>query len=165
MITDLDEAPAVAQTYQQRPWIETLNRDLKSSGFDLENGKITDTDRLSNLLIPVAFAYILLLMLGHAEELGNSPVQLTKGTIDTVSPPPSSQPKRAHSLFRQACNRITDLLERTPLNTVMQFFAQFFDFFTTLLTQRSRDCIQKLVRTYVRQQRLLLEGSQSSVMY
>lgn len=79
MITDLEEASAVAETYHQRPWIETLNRDLKSGGFDLERGKITDSERLSNLLIAVAFAYILLVILGHAEDVNCPSNDLKKG--------------------------------------------------------------------------------------
>jgi hypothetical protein len=79
MITDLEEAAAVTETYHQRPWIESLNRDLKSGGFDLERGKITDSERLSNLLIAVAFAYILLVILGHAEDAYCPSDELKKG--------------------------------------------------------------------------------------
>ncbi len=152
-------------SYQQRPWIETLNRDLKSSGFDLERGKMTDSSRLSHLLIPVAFAYILLVILGYAEELTSSPPPLTKGHDDDVFPPRSSAPKRTYSLFTQARNRITDVLEREPLKIVCQFFEQFFEFLTTLLSQRTGDTMQKLFQTYARRQCLLLKGSHSSVRY
>lgn len=79
MITDLEEAAAVTETYHQRPWIEPLNRDLKSGGFDLKRGKITDSERLSNLLIAVAFAYSLLVILGHAEEAYPPSNTLKKG--------------------------------------------------------------------------------------
>lgn len=159
LISDLEETPAVTATYHQRPWIETLNRDLKSSGFDIERGKMTDSHRLSNLLIPVAFAYIFLVILGYAEELTSSPPQMTKGRHDDVFPSQSPSPKRTHSLFIKARHRITDLLERKPLSIVMQFFTQFFDFLTTLLHQRTGDTIHTLFQTYARCQCLLLKGS------
>ncbi len=165
LITDLDETSAGIATYQQRPWIETLNRDLKSGGFDIERGKMTDSDRLSNLLIPVAFAYILLVILGYAEELASSPPQLKKGRNPAIFPPRSPSPKRTHSLFTQARNRITDVLERTPFHTVCQFFTQFFDFLRTLLRQHPGDTFDTLVQTYARRQCLLLKGCQSSVRY
>ncbi len=145
--------------------IETLNRDLKSGGFDLERGKVTDTTRISHLLIPVAFAYIFLVILGYAEELSSSPPQMTKGCNDDVFPPRSPSTRRTHSLFSQARNRITEVLERTPLRTVCQFFEQFFDFLKTLLSQRTGETIQKLFQIYARRQCLLLKGSQSSVRY
>lgn len=81
LITDLKEKHAVTLTYQQGPWIAPLNRDFKSGGFDLERGKITDSSRLSTLLIPVAFAYMLLVILGYAEELNASPHCLNRTGI------------------------------------------------------------------------------------
>ncbi len=165
IVTDLNEAVVVTARYQQRPWIETLNRDLKSSGFDIEKGKITDSTRLKNLLIPIAFAYILLVIQGYTEELDTPPPQLTKGQTDKVFPPPPPTPTRTHSLFTQARNRITDLLERTPLPIVCQFFDQFFDFLKTLLRRQNEDTPRKLFSSYVRQKHLLLKGTQSSVRY
>lgn len=79
MITDLEETAAVTETYHQRSWIESLNRDLKSGGFDLERGKMTDSERLSNMVIAVAFAYILLVILGHAEDTNCLPNDLKTG--------------------------------------------------------------------------------------
>ena len=155
----------VTARYQQRPWIETLNRDLKSSGFDIEKGKMTDSTRLKNLLIPIAFAYILLVIQGYTEELDTPPPPLTKGQTDEVFPPPPPTPTRTHSLFTQARNRITDLLERTPLPIVCQFFDQFFDFLKTLLNRQIEDTPRKLFSSYVRQKQLLLKGTQSSVRY
>lgn len=70
-----------------------------------------------------------------------------------------------HSLFIQARNRITDVLERKPFTIVCQFFDQFFDFLKTLLSRQIEDTPRKLFLTCVRQKRLLLKGSQSSVRY
>ncbi|MCP4401100.1 MAG: IS4 family transposase [bacterium] len=165
IITDLNDAVTVTARYQQRPWIETLNRDVKSSGFDLEKGKMTDSTRLKNLLIPIAFAYILLVIQGYTEELETPPPQLTKGRTDGLFPPPPPTPPRTHSLFTQARNRITDLLERTSLSIVCQFFDQFFDFLNTLLSRQNEDTPQKLFSNYATQKRLLLKGSHSSVRY
>ncbi len=165
LITDKEEAVVATANYQQRPWIATLNRDLTSSGFDLEKGKMTDSTRLKHLLIPIAFASILLVIQGDTEELDAPSPQLTKGHSDEVFPPTPPIPTRTHSLFTQARNRITDLLDRKPLPFVCQFFDQFFDVLTTLLNQQIEDAPRKLFATYVRQKRLLLRGSQSSVRY
>lgn len=159
LISDLEETQAVTATYHQRPWIATLTRDLKSGGFALERGKVTDSGRLSNLLIPVAFAYLFLVILGYAEELTLSLPQMQKGRHDDVFPSQSPSPKRTHSLFTRARDRITDILERKPLTIVMPFFTQFFDFLTTLLHQRTGDTIHTLFQTYARCQWLLLKGS------
>jgi hypothetical protein len=165
LISDLEEDVAVAETYHQRPWIETLNRDLKSGGFDVENGKITDSERIDRLLIAVAFAYILLLILGYAEEV-NSPVnELKKGRKSELFPEKKTLRGRTYSLFSQARNRITDLLERTALQNVHQFFEHFFDFLMNLLNQQAADKVNKLFKTYARRQCLLLKGFQSSVRY
>jgi hypothetical protein len=150
ILSDLEEARAVEASYQERPFIETLNRDLKSSGFDIERGRMTDSTRLSNFLIPMAFAYILAVIQGYTE--------------DILQPIPPSK-KRTHSLFTKARSRITDLLERRPLAVIVQFFRQFFQFFHTLLLQKTEDTAHKLFQTYTRQQCLLLKGSHSSVRY
>ncbi len=146
LITDLDEAEAVTESYHERMFIETLNRDIKTSGYDLEKGKMTDRTRLANFLIPIAFAYILSVIQGHVEEL--------------IHPVPPLK-KRTLSLFTKARDRIIDLLERTPLVIV----TQFFQFITTLLTQTIGDTAPTLFQTYARQQCLLLKGLQSSVRY
>jgi len=165
MISDLEQADAVAETYHQRPWIETLNRDLKSGGFDLEKGKITDSERLGRMLIAVAVAYILLVILGHAEEADSPPEKMKQGHKSNIVPEKKRLSGRTHSLFSQARNRITDLLERTLLKDVHQFFEQFFDFLTTLLNQHVADTVNKLFTTYAQQQCLLLKGFHSSVRY
>ncbi len=150
LITDIEEVEAVADSYHERMFIETLNRDLKSSGYDIERGKMTDPKRLATFLIPIAFAYILSVMQGHVEEL--------------IQPVPPLK-KRTLSLFAKARDRMTDLLERTPLIIITQFFQQFFHFVTTLLTQTTRDTVPILFQSYARQQCLLLKGFQSSVRY
>ena len=142
LITDLDEARAVDECYHERMFIETLNRDLKSSGYDIERGRMTDTKRLENFLIPIAFAYILSVIQGHLEEV-KSPI------------PPLR--KRRLSLFTQARNRFNDLFDRTSLTTIMAFFRQFFHFLTTLLLQKIPEEATMLFQRFAQQQRILLQ--------
>lgn len=144
LITDLEDATLVADSYHERMFIETLNRDLKSGGYDIERGKLTIPKRLENFLIPIAFAYILSVIQGHIEEL--------------IQPVPPLQ-KRTLSLFTKARNRMIDLLERTPLSSIRQFFQQFFQFLRILLLQKSTDMCTTAFRVYARQQSLLLQGN------
>lgn len=143
LITDRDEATVANGSYRERMFIETLNRDLKSSGYDLERGKVTDVKRLDNLLIPIAFAYSLSIMQGHIEER-NHPLPPLK--------------KRTLSLFTKARDRMTDLLERTPLASILQFLEQFFHFVSTLLSSTRAETLTHVFCTYAKQQALFLEG-------
>lgn len=142
LITDLDEALAVDAGYHERMFIETLNRDIKSSGYDIERGRMTDAKRLENFLIPIAFAYILSVIQGHVEELKHPLPPLRK---------------RRLSLFTQAKNRFNDLFDRTSLTTTMAFFQQFFHFLTTLLLQKIPEEATMLFQRFAQQQRILLQ--------
>lgn len=144
LITDREDATGSLDSYHDRMFIETLNRDLKSSGYDLERGKMTAPKRLETLLIPVAFAYILSVIQGHVEEI--------------IQPLPPLK-KRTLSLFTKARNRMIDLLERTPLLVIVQCFQQFFQFLSTLLMQQQADTVTHLFRSYATRQALLLEGN------
>jgi hypothetical protein len=143
LMTDREEASVLNDIYHDRMFIETLNRDLKSSGYDIERGKMTDPKRLDNLLIPIAFAYILSVIQGHVEEV--------------MKPVPPLK-NRTLSLFTNARHRMIDLLERTPLSVISQFFQQFFQFLLTLLLQKSADTVMTVLKVYAKQQTLLLEG-------
>jgi hypothetical protein len=143
LITDIEEATVVNESYRERMFIETFNRDLKSGGYDIEHGKMTDSKRLANFLIPIAFAYILSVIQGHVEEL--------------IEPLPPLK-KRTLSLFSKARNRMIDLLERTSFSVIREFFQQFFQFLFILLLQKSADTVTNVFRSYAKQQSLLLEG-------
>lgn len=143
LITDREEATVAVDSYHDRIFIEPLNRDLKSSGYDIAHGKMTDPKRLENFLIPISFAYILAVIQGHVEELRQ---------------PGPPMKKRILSLVPKARNRIIDLLERTPLSVILQFFQQFFQFLFILLLQKSADTVTNVFRVYAKQQSLLLEG-------
>ena len=42
VMTDLAEAEAASDTYRERPFIETLHRDIKSGGDEVEGSRVTD---------------------------------------------------------------------------------------------------------------------------
>ena len=123
-------------------FIETLNRDLKSGGYDVERGKLTEAKRLTNLLIPLAFAYICTVIQGNLEE---------------IKAPPSALRKRRLSLFTKARNLFNDLFERKPLSIVIQFFQEFFAFLLTLITQTTLTSTTILFRRFSKRQLALLQ--------
>ena len=49
---------------RKRYWIEPCNRDYKSYGFDLEQSKITEHDRLNVLLLAMAITTLWLIHVG-----------------------------------------------------------------------------------------------------
>lgn len=140
VMTDLTEADVASDTYRERPFIETLHRDIKSGGYDIEGSRVTDRPRVTNLLIPAAFAYILALIQGRLEELRDPCPPLTA---------------RRLSLFSQGQNRFTELIERHPFSTVYQFVLQFVHF---LIAMFQRPPTEDLVRSFTlfAQKQLLL---------
>jgi hypothetical protein len=61
------DLPADAQAWRRgrkRYWIEPCNRDYKSYGFDLEQSKITEHDRLNVLLLAMAITTLWLIHVG-----------------------------------------------------------------------------------------------------
>ena len=50
---------------RKRFWIEPTNRDLKSAGFDLEQSALTDTARVSSLVLAMAVTLLWMLHLGQ----------------------------------------------------------------------------------------------------
>ena len=140
VMTDQDEADAVSNTYRERTFIETLHRDLKSGGYDMEGSRVTDLPRLSNLLIPAAFAYILTLIQGRLEELRDPCPPLTA---------------RHLSLFSQGRNRFSDLIARHPFPTVCQFVLHFVHFLLESLQRPpTEDCTRSF--TLFAQKQLLV---------
>jgi hypothetical protein len=142
LITDLEEPDSLEALYGERMFIETLNRDLKSGGYDVERGKLTESKRLSNLLIPLALAYICTVIQGNLEEI--------------KAPLPSLR-KRRLSLFTKARNLFNDLFERKPLSIVIQFFQEFFAFLVTLMTQTTLTNTTILLRKFSKRQLALLQ--------
>jgi hypothetical protein len=142
LMTDLEEPESLEALYGERMFIETLNRDLKSGGYDVERGKVTEHKRLSNLLLPVAFAYIVTVMQGHLEE---------------IKVPLPRLRKRRLSLFTKARNLFHDLFERHPLRVVIQFFQEFFAFFVTLIRQTALANTTNVLRKFSKKQLALLQ--------
>lgn len=142
LITDLEEPESLEALYGERMFIETLNRDLKSGGYDVERGKLTESKRLTTLLIPVALAYIFTVIQGDLEEI--------------KAPPPPLR-KRRLSLFTKARNLFNDLFERKPLSVVIQFFQEFFAFLLTLMTQTTMRNTTILLRKFSKRQLVLLQ--------
>jgi hypothetical protein len=142
VMTDLPEADVASDTYRERPFIETLHRDIKSGGYDIERSRVTDLPRVTNLLIPAAFAYILTLIQGRLEELRD--------------PCPPLTPRRL-SLFSQGRNRFTDLIERHAFPHVYHFWHQFVHFLLMIVRHpppHERESIR--VCTLFAQQQLLI---------
>lgn len=71
IITDSEDEKLIIGSFAERSFIETLNRDLKSGGYDIEKGKLNERKRVENLLIPIAFAYIFSIILGNLQEIKN----------------------------------------------------------------------------------------------
>ncbi len=142
LITDLEKPASLAALYGERMFIETLNRDLKSGGYDVERGKLTDPKRLTNLLLPLALAYICTVIQGDLEE------------IKAPCPPLR---KRRLSLFTKARNLFNDLFDRKPLRVVLRFFQEFFAFLLTVMTQTTLTNTTSLLRKLSKQQLALLQ--------
>lgn len=66
--TSLDNAEDTLARYEQRFGTESMYKDLKSNGFDLESTKVTDAKRIDTLMILCAFAMIIVLTLGIDRE-------------------------------------------------------------------------------------------------
>ena len=141
VMTDLAEADVASDTYRERPFIETLHRDIKSGGYDIEGSRVTDLPRVTNLLIPAAFAYILVLIQGRLEELRD----------------PCPPLKARHlSLFSQGQNRFTDLIERHPFPTLHQFAIQLVQFLVAMFQRPSTEDLIRSFTLFAQKQLLLL---------
>jgi hypothetical protein len=73
---------------RKRFWIEPTNRDLKGAGFGLEDSAVSDTARLSNLLLAMAVTLLWMLHLGQWVVTSGHRTKLEAAT------------KRDYSLFR-----------------------------------------------------------------
>lgn len=141
LMTDLDRASVTADTYRERPFIETLHRDIKSGGYDIEGGRLTDRDRLTNLLIPAAFAYIITLIQGRLEELRD--------------PLPPLQ-RRRFSLFSHGKQRFADQIERQLFPKVYRFFLKFVQFLICMFHCPPTENFLHTFTLFAQQQLLLL---------
>jgi hypothetical protein len=142
LMTDLTDAAVLPHLYRERMFIETLNRDLKSGGYDVERGKLTDPKRLANLLLPMAFAYLLTVIQGH---------------LDDLQHPTPPLKKRRLSLFTQARKTFHDLFDRHPFERVKTFFQQFLTFLVSVIAHPSVTNWTTRLLKFSHQQHLLLQ--------
>jgi hypothetical protein len=66
LITNMEIAKMACRYYKKRFAIETLFKDIKSNGFNIHKVKISAPDRIQNLLIVVALAFLFAFALGKA---------------------------------------------------------------------------------------------------
>lgn len=142
LMTDLTDTDVLPATYHDRMFIETLHRDLKSGGYEIERGKLTDATRLTNLLIPMAFAYMLTVLQGHLDDLSITPLPVHKPRL---------------SLFTKARNLFQDVLDRQPATIVAHFFRHLFEFLLNLITQPQVSNWTSLLRHFAHKQRIFLQ--------
>ena len=68
LLTNMDLAEMACEYYKRRFAIETLFKDIKSSGFNLHLTKMTSAYRISNMLIAICLAYVHTFMIGGVVE-------------------------------------------------------------------------------------------------
>jgi hypothetical protein len=68
LVSNLEWAKDLMDYYSKRFLIETLFRDIKSSGFNIDKVRIKDPNKLFNLLIIVAIAFLITLAFGAFEQ-------------------------------------------------------------------------------------------------
>ena len=142
LMTDLTESAALPTIYHDRIFMETLNRDLKSGGYDLERGKLTDPKRLATLLIPMALAYLLTVIQGQLADLQETPSPLKK---------------RRLSLFAKARQLFQEVRDRKPFAVVTRFFHLLFECLGTILSQETWGNWTSVFLNFSKQQRVLLQ--------
>lgn len=64
LATNLPELSSALRFYKRRMWIEEMFGDLKKHGFDLESTMLHTFQRLSRLMLAVAFLYVWLVSIG-----------------------------------------------------------------------------------------------------
>lgn len=68
LMSTLAGGPLAIATYQRRFGIESMFRDQKSTGFHLEQSKVTDAKRIESVLILTTFAHIFCMTEGYRQE-------------------------------------------------------------------------------------------------
>lgn len=68
LVSNLEWAKDIMDYYSKRFLIETMFRDIKSSGFNIHKTRLKDPERLFNLLILVAIAFLIVAAFGAFEQ-------------------------------------------------------------------------------------------------
>lgn len=86
LMTNLTDRNQVEALYQRRFWIEEMFSDHKSRGLNLEQSRVTDSDRLQRLLVGVCLAYLWLMEIGFLVlQTGIRRLYDSRGSQRTVS--------------------------------------------------------------------------------
>ena len=64
LVSDEGESRLILRLYRKRAWIEAMYRDMKSKGFDLENTRLAQPERIERLLLGIAIVYLWFVALG-----------------------------------------------------------------------------------------------------
>jgi hypothetical protein len=80
LISSYDNAPDIQQAYVIRFRIETMFKDLKSRGFNLDDNRLDKEYSLTNLLIVVALAFCIMLNFGFDNQ--DNPLKIMVQRID-----------------------------------------------------------------------------------
>ena len=142
LITDGKDPHNTLSEYRERTCIETLNRDLKSSGYDIEKGRVTQPKRIENFLLPSSFSYSFAVIQGTLEELKD--------------PRPPLQ-QRQLSLFTRGRRAFLEALDRKTLYSSRKCFQQFFDFIIEVASEKGRKSSEGNLLAFPKTQRLKLQ--------
>ncbi len=89
LLTNMDLGEMACEYYRKRFKIETLFKQLKSAGFNLHKSKIKNPERVRNLIIVVAFAFIFTFCIGvilKADPPKNTGKFARKDRLKSMSP-------------------------------------------------------------------------------
>jgi hypothetical protein len=92
--------------YAKRFSIEPMHKEWKTNAFELEKTRVTDPKKIENLLIPIAFVYILAVMEGERKE-----------QVNDVRKPPKKK-ERLVGLF---LNDIRSFAKKLTCSTMSEF--------------------------------------------
>lgn len=95
--------------YGKRFSIEPMHKDWKTNAFELEKTRVTDPKRIETLLIPIAFAYILCVLVGEQKE-----------DAGEVRKPPKGK-TRMVGLFLDGIRTISNNLRRASIKQLRDF--------------------------------------------
>jgi hypothetical protein len=122
IITNIEVAKMACKYYKKRFAIETLFKDLKSNGFNIQNVKISDPYRIQNLLIVVCLAFLFTFAIGKAAKIIGKDLDLIYRN-DRIM-------KLSH--FKLGLKIIAFCKNNTTC--ISQFFSKSFCFFITIQT-------------------------------
>ena len=142
LITDSKDPQQTLSDYRERTFIETLNRDLKSSGYDLEKGRVTHAKRIENFLIALSFSYIFAVL---------------QGTLEELKDPTSPLRPRHLSLFTRGSRAFEEVFARKTLPNVRKFFQHFFDFIIEVASEKGSNSSERNLLAFPKTQLLRLQ--------